>query len=364
MSDSVLSRRHFGRLLTAASLGAAAPAFAATGETSVNHPAPSHAHARRTRLVKPPRLRQGDVVGLIAPAGHTDDAGIEKAVKHIEELGFKARLGANLREVRGNYAGTVEQRLADLHAMFADKEVKAIWCVRGGSGAISLLAGINYKLIRANPKILLGYSDITALHLALHRHARLVTFHGPVAQSGASDYAREHMLALLCDPQPRTVIAMAEENRLRGATEPQYAIRTVHGGKATGPLIGGNLSLVSALAGTPYAADFRHGILFLEEVNEAPYRIDRWLTQLDLSVGFRHAAALMIGICEKCEGKDEDITLSLNDTLDIHLQPLKVPAVSGYSFGHIRHQFTLPVGINATLDTEAQTLTLLEAAVA
>jgi muramoyltetrapeptide carboxypeptidase len=368
MSDSVLSRRDFGRLLTAASLGAAAPAFAATGEP-VNHlppgPKPTLARApsRHTRLIKPPRLRQGDIVGLIAPAGHTDDAGIEKAVKHIEELGFKARLGANLREVRGNYAGTVQQRLDDLHAMFADREVKAIWCIRGGSGAISLLSGINYRLIRSNPKILLGYSDITALHLALHRHARLVTFHGPVAQSGASDYSRDHMLALLCDPQPRTVITMADENRVRAATEPQYAVRTVHGGIATGPLIGGNLSLVSALVGTPYAADYHHAILFLEEVNEAPYRIDRWMTQLDLSIAFKHAAALMVGICEKCEGKDEDVTLSLNDTLDIHLQPLKVPAVTGYSFGHIRHQFTLPVGVMATLDTEAQTLTLLEAGV-
>lgn len=218
MSDSVLSRRDFGRLLTAASLGVAAPAFAATGEAPVNQSTHAHTFARapsrHTRLVKPPRLRQGDVIGLIAPAGHTDDAGIEKAVKHIEELGFKAKLGDNLRAVRGNYAGTVQQRLDDLHAMFADREVKAIWCIRGGSGAISLLSGINYRLIRSNPKILLGYSDITALHLALHRHARLVTFHGPVAQSGASDYSREHMLALLCEPTPRTVITMADENRV------------------------------------------------------------------------------------------------------------------------------------------------------
>ena len=314
-------------------------------------------------LIKPPRLREGDLVGLIAPGGHTSDASIQKSVRNIEALGFRARLGANLREVHGNYAGSVQQRLADLHAMFADPEVKAIWCIRGGSGCISLLASIDYALIRANPKVLLGYSDITALHLAIHRHAGLVTFHGPVASSTPSPYATTHMLAVLMDPQPTYTIPMAMENARQAMAEPHYAIRTVHGGSATGPLMGGNLSLVSALAGTPYAADFRGSLLFIEEVNEAPYRIDRWMTQLDLSVGLSKAAGVMIGICDQCEGHDEEITLTLDQTLDIHLQPLKAPAVTGYSFGHIRNQFTLPMGIRATLDTERQTVTLLEAAV-
>jgi muramoyltetrapeptide carboxypeptidase len=319
--------------------------------------------AMKRPLIKPPRLREGELVGLIAPGGHTSDASIEKAVKRIEALGFRVKLGANLREVHGNYAGSVQQRIADLHAMFADPEVKAIWCIRGGSGCISLLSSIDYALVRANPKILLGYSDITALHLAILRHAGLVTFHGPVASSGQSDYSTQHMLAVLMDPAPTYTIPMAMENARRAITEPHYAIRTVHAGTATGPLIGGNLSMVSALAGTPYAADFRNGILFIEDVNEAPYRIDRWMTQLDLSVGFANAAGVMIGICDNCEGHDEDISLTLDQTLDIHLQPLKKPAVTGYSFGHIRNQFTIPMGIRATLDTERQTVTLLEPAV-
>jgi len=314
-------------------------------------------------LIKPPRLRQGDLVGLIAPGGRTSDPSIEKAVANIEALGFRVRQGANLRQVHGNYAGSVQQRVEDLHAMFADKEVKAIWCIRGGSGCISLLTSINYALIRANPKILLGYSDITALHLALHRHAGLVSFHGPVASSGISDYASTHLMAVLTEPQAGYTIPMALENSRRALEEPHFAMRTVHAGMASGPLMGGNLSLVSALAGTPYAADFRHSILFLEEVNEAPYRLDRWMTQLDLSVGFANAAAVMVGICENCGPEDEDISLTLDETLDIHLQPLAIPAVTGYSFGHIRNQFTLPVGVMATLDTERQTLTLLEAAV-
>ena len=133
--------------------------------------------------------------------------------------------------------------------------------------------------------------------------------------------------------------------------------------EATGPLVGGNLSLLSALAGTPYAADFRDSLLFIEEVNEEPYRIDRWMTQLDLSGGFERAAALVVGVCENCGPQGDGPSLTLNETLDVHLQPLNVPAVSGYSFGHIRNQCTLPLGVRARLDTAAQTLTLLEPAV-
>ena len=356
-SSKQISRRHFGTL--------AAAALALPGAASAaSHPLPHRpGHPMKRHLIKPPRLVEGDLVGLIAPSGHTSDASIEKSVRNIEALGFRCKQGENLRAVHGNYAGSVQQRLLDLHAMFADPQVKAIWCIRGGSGCISLLSQLDYALIRANPKVLLGYSDITALHLAIGRHAGLVTFHGPVASSTPSDYSTAHMLAVLMDPQPTYTIPMAMENDLRSRVEPHYAIRTVHGGQATGTLTGGNLSMVSALVGTAYAADFRDSILFIEEINEAPYRIDRWLTQLDLSLGLNKAAAVMIGICEHCGGADEDLTLTLDETLDIHLRPLTVPAVTGYSFGHIRNQFTIPMGVRARLDTERQTVTLLEPAV-
>jgi len=334
-------------------------------------PLPAGAAPRRRRtplprmkpLIKPPRLQPGDTVALIAPGGYATEKSIAKARRNIEALGLRVREGASLRAVYGNYGGSVPQRLADLHAMFGDPEIKMIWPIRGGSGCISLLAHLDFDLIRANPKILLGYSDITALHLAIHKHAGLVTFHGPVASSTMTDYSVEHMMAVLSDPQPRYTIPMALENSRRALEKPHFALRTVHGGTATGPLMGGNLSLVAALAGTPYAADVKDSILFLEEVNEAPYRIDRWLTQLDLSAGLNRAAGVMVGICEDCGPEHEDVSLTLDQTLDIHLQPLSVPAVSGYSIGHIRDQFTIPMGIRATLDTERQTVTLLEPAV-
>jgi muramoyltetrapeptide carboxypeptidase len=359
-SSDKISRRAFHSLVAAAALAnTGLPATATAATRARRHP---HPHPMK-HLIKPPRLRKGDLIGLIAPAGHTSDSAIEKSVQHIESLGFRVKPGRYLREVYGNYAGSVEMRLADLHAMFLDPEVKAIWCIRGGSGGISLLNRIDYELIRNHPKILLGYSDITALHLAIHRHSGVVTFHGPVASSTPSQYSYEHMMAVLTEPQPTYTIPMAPENKRRALTEPLYGTRTVHGGVATGPLIGGNLSLVSALCGTQYAADFRDSILFLEEVNEEPYRIDRWMTQLDLSVGFANAAAVMVGICEECGPLKDAVSLTLDQTLDIHLTPLKIPAVTGYSFGHIRNQFTIPVGVRARLDTEAQTLTLLEPAV-
>jgi muramoyltetrapeptide carboxypeptidase len=342
------SRRRFNAMMAAAALLPFASARAAS---------------TRTPLIKPPRLRRGDVVGLVAPGGYTSDASIEKAVQHIEALGFRVKQGNYLREVWGNYGGTVAARIADLHAMFRDPDVKAIWAIRGGSGCISLLRHLDYRLIRTHPKVLLGYSDITALHLAIHRHAGLVTFHGPVASSTPSEYSTEHLLAVLMDPRDAYTIPMSTENDRHALEEPWYATRTVHGGVAEGPLIGGNLSLVSALAGTPYAADFTGGLLFLEEVNEEPYRIDRWMTQLDLAVGFDKAAGVMMGICENCGPQGDGPSLTLDETFDVHLQPLRVPAVTGYSFGHIRNQFTMPVGIRGRLDTESRTVTLLEAGV-
>ena len=325
-----------------------------------SRPAFARTATHMTPLIKPPRLARGDVVGLVAPGGYTTDATIEQAVRHIEALGLRVKQGTYLREVWGNYGGTVAARIADLHAMFRDPQVKAIWAIRGGSGCISLLRHLDYRLIRTHPKILLGYSDITALHLAIHRHAGLVSFHGPVASSTPSDYSTQHLLAVLMEPRDSYTIPMSVENDLRALTDPWYATRTVHGGVTEGPLIGGNLSLVSALAGTPYAADFAGSLLFIEEVNEEPYRIDRWLTQLDLAVGLDKAAGVMTGICENCGPQGDGPSLTLDETLDVHLRPLRVPAVTGYSFGHIRHQFTLPVGVRARLDTEARTVTLLE----
>lgn len=363
-----IQRREFGKglvALTAAAFSAPGLAGASAAKRSIP---PENRSA--LKLVKPQALDHGAMVGLIAPGGIVDGAIIEKCERNLASLGFKVKLGKNIRAAHGGYAGTVAQRLEDLHAMFADKEVKAVWTARGGSGCSALLPHIDYTLIRTHPKILIGYSDITALHLAFYRMAGLVTFHGPAAWSTFSDYSVSQMQAVLMLPRSETEINMSIENSRKALEQPEYALRTLRHGIAEGRLVGGNLSVLTALIGTPYAAQLTGNLLFLEDVSEAPYRIDRMLTQLQQSVGglgrqdgLRHAAGVMLGVFSKARARDGDPSLTMAEVVNEHFGNLPVPALYGCSFGHISHQFTIPVGLRARLDTKQQTLTLLEPAV-
>jgi muramoyltetrapeptide carboxypeptidase len=315
------------------------------------------------RLLKPPRLKAKALVGLVAPGGVVGDATIQQCVANLEAQGFDVRVGNNIRAVHGGYAGTVEERLEDLHDMFTHREVAAIWTARGGSGALALLPRIDYGLVRRHPKILIGYSDITALHLAMLRHAGLVTFHGPVASSTFSDFSVGHMLGVLGEPTSTRVLPIAEENLARAEAEPQFKPRTFRAGTAEGRLAGGNLSLLCATVGTPYGIQGRGHLLFLEEVGEAPYRIDRMLMQLQLARVLPDASGVAMGVFQRCDPPDPEPSLSLAETLAERMAAVRVPAAYGFSFGHIPRQVTLPVGLRARLDTEGRTLTLLEPAV-
>lgn len=338
-------------------------------------PASGQSVGRLTRaasIIKPRRLKHGDLIGLIAPSGGSNSAYVEARVKHLEGLGFRVKLSRNILAVRGNTAGTPQQRVADLHDMFRDREVNAIWALRGGSGASQMLPLIDYRLIRNNPKIFIGLSDITALHLAIMKHSGLVTFHGPTAPGPTiSDYSMTQLQAVLMHPRDQTTIYMSDANRVEaenavpGAAE--YKLRTLTPGMAEGRLIGGNLAVLSALIGTPYAPDWRGALLFLEEIREAPYRIDRMLTQLKQSIPFNDAAGVMLGVFRRSMDAgaptDSEPRLSLEQAIDDHFAGLRVPAVYGFSFGHITNNFTIPLGVRARLDAGAQSLTLLEAAV-
>jgi muramoyltetrapeptide carboxypeptidase len=308
-------------------------------------------------------VRPGDLVGLIAPGGVMDDAQIEKAVRNIESMGLKVKPGAGLRLRRGNYAGTPYQQVEDFHAMVRDREVKAIWAGRGGSGCSLLLPLLDYKLIRAHAKVFIGVSDVTALHLAILRHAGVVTFHGPAGISTFSDYSVEHLRAAFMEPRPSYTIVGAEENRRRGESQPEFTERTITPGVAMGRLVGGNLSVLSALVGTPYAARMKGTIVFLEDINEEPYRINRMLTQLVQSGELPSAHGVMFGACAGCRTPAGEPALTLEETLRDRLEPLHVPAVTGLSFGHVAYHFTIPLGIRARLDATERTLTLLEPAV-
>lgn len=342
------SRRRFGAV--AAALVAAA-----------SLPAPARPATRA--LIRPPRLKRGDVAALVAPGGHLSDAEIERSVRNLESLGLAVKLGANVRLARGNYAGSPFQQAQDLHAMFADREVKAIWAGRGGSGGAQLLPHVDWDLVRKHPKILCGYSDVTALHLAMQRQAGLVSFHAPQAISTWSDYSREHLVAAIMEPRPGRVIRSAVENLAKAAKQPEFAERVVRPGIAEGPLTGGNLSVLSALAGSPYGAQMKGRVVFLEDIGEAPYRINRMLMHLTLTGDLPSAAGLMLGVFVKCHAPEGEASLTLEETLVDRAWPLGVPSAIGMSIGHIAHQVTLPLGIRARFDAGERTIALLEAAV-
>jgi muramoyltetrapeptide carboxypeptidase len=320
---------------------------------------------RAKKIIKPKRLRRGDTVGLIAPAGYVDDEEYQRAVLNLENLGFKVKPGKNVRRRKGYLAGTDKERLEDLHWAFGDAETKAVWCVRGGYGVTRILPAIDYELVRKNPKIFIGYSDITALHLAISQTTGLVTFHGPVASSEYSDYTKNHALNVLMNPSAPYKIEISDYNKANESS--LYKTQIITKGKARGELTGGNLSLLAALAGTAFALKNTKGkILFIEDVNEPPYKVDRMLTQLHQTIEMRALAGVAFGIFEDNNSRRrslENSSTSLLEVLRDRLGDLKIPVVYGLSFGHIRDQFTLPLGIEAELDAENATLTFLESGV-
>ncbi len=322
------------------------------------------------RLLKPPRLRERGVIGIVSPGSYMEADALEQCVRRIEGLGFSVRLGAHVLARRGHLAGTVTERVADLHTMFADDSVRAIWTSRGGYGCSGLLPYLDYGLIRRKPKILLGYSDITALLLGIYQRTGLVTFHGPVAWSSLTDFSVQHLLPLLMYPRAQTTLALAPENLAKALTNPFFKTRTLRAGvgqgTSQGRLLGGNLSVLCGLLGTPYMPGLRDAMLFLEEIGEPPKKIDRMLTQIAQQPDYAHMAGAVCGVFEKCGPTDTDPSLTLDEVLDSALSAQAAerwPAVYGYSFGHIAHQVTLPLGVRARLDSTAQTLTLLEPAV-
>jgi len=313
--------------------------------------------------LKAKKLNKGDTIGIISPGSYIDDRGFEKAVKNLESLGLKVKLSTNIRAKKGYLAGSDVQRLDDLHSMFADREVAGIWCIRGGYGCTRLLPNINYDLIRANPKPFIGYSDITALLQAIYIETGLVGFHGPVASSSFTRYTTRYIKRTLFQEKGELEIEFSRNNLRKGKRDTAYEKYTISPGKARGKLIGGNLSILASLAGTRWEVDIRDQILFIEDIGEKPYRIDRMLTQLRQSTNLRRARAIALGIFKDCEADRNALSLTLKQTLTDRLGDLNIPILYGFSFGHVADQFTLPIGIDAELDATRQTLTFLESGV-
>jgi muramoyltetrapeptide carboxypeptidase len=316
-------------------------------------------------LLRPKALRAGDTVGLVTPSSYVSDPDrLALAERTLDYFGLRVKWGRHVRKRSGYLGGTVEERVEDLHSMFRDPEVHAVFAIRGGYGAAQLLDRIDYALVRRNSKIFLGYSDITALHLAIRKKAGLVTFHGPVVLSGFSGFTQTWFRKALFSTEPLgSLTNPPETNRLR----PAHALRAVRPGRARGPLIGGNLTLISTTMGTPYEIETRGSILFLEDVDEQPYSVDRMLTQLRLAGKFDSVAGVIFGECSGCRPREFrpsfESTLSLGEVLDSILGDLKVPVLSGLTIGHTDDQLTLPLGVNAVLDADTGVLAVEEAGV-
>ncbi|MDO5506373.1 MAG: LD-carboxypeptidase [Pseudoxanthomonas suwonensis] len=341
------------RFITGTALAAAALPLLGMGG------ALAQGRAASSRRLLPVPLNAGDTVALVSPSAAMEDPdNFDVAQEVLEALGFKVRRGKYLDARRGHLAGTDAQRAGDINEAFADRSIKAVICARGGSGAARLLPLLDYDTIARNPKVLLGYSDITALHSAINARTGLVTFHGPNGSGSWNSFNADQFRSLFLQrelPRYRNVVETGDELVQRG-----NRTVTMQPGKVRGELVGGNLAVLSALAGSPYLPDFKGKILFLEDVSEAPYRIDRMMSTLKLMGALDAIAGFIFGECTDCSPGNGYGSLTLGEILDDYIRPLGIPAYRGAMIGHIRRQFIVPVGGQVELDADAGSFRLLE----
>jgi len=316
-----------------------------------------------SNTVKPKRLRPGMSVGLVTPASNVpEDQELHAAMDLVRSLGFSAEPAANLFSRTQYLAGTDQQRADDLNAMFADTDIDAIFCVRGGYGSGRLLRYLDYDMIAANPKVIMGYSDITSILNAIYLRTGLVTFHGPIAGGNFSNYTYEQYKKVLIEPTQIARIGEPPEFETRpGVVDWKNRLTTIVSGVAEGHLVGGNLSLMVTLVGTPFEPQFEGAILFLEDVDEPPYSVDRMLTHLWMAGKLEQVAGIVLGKFTD-DGYDSN-TFSMEEVLRDRLEPLGIPTLRGAMIGHIEDKTVVPLGVRARLDADAGALTLLESAV-
>lgn len=305
---------------------------------------------------KPPFLNPGDTVGVVAPASAVgSDDGLDRAEWWLRAMGLKPKFGRHAGDRFGYLAGTDADRAADINAMYRDPEVRAVFAVRGGWGAARLLPLLDWDAIRANPKLFIGFSDVTAVHMAFASRAGYATIHGGNATSSWPKEEWESLWRL----------AFSGEKVVLGGAEIEAAVgrpgRTIRGGTARGRLLGGNLTIISTLMGTGWLPDFQGAVLFAEDVDEAEYRIDRMFAQLKLAGVLDGLAGIVFGQCTECASTDPDYRgFTVDEVIDQYLSPLGIPAFTGANIGHVRNQLCLPSGAPVEIDGDARTLRLLE----
>ncbi len=306
--------------------------------------------------LKPPRLESGMAIGIIAPSSPLRIETFERGLENIQQAGFRTVLGDNIRASHGYLAGSDNDRANDLTEMFARKDIDAVFCACGGYGASRMADRVDWDVVAANPKIFVGYSDVTSLHLAFEHRTNQTTIYGPMVGTfgaGLSDLAQQTFWRLICSPEPHGTLDTGDAE-----------IRTVAGGKAKGRLAGGCLAILNAGIGTIDEPDFDGRIVLIEDIGDPLYRSDRFLVQLRRVGILEKAAGFVIGRLTDWEKEEKAPPVITPDDLwrDI-IAPLGKPAISGFPFGHVKNPLTLPLGCLAELDADTGTLTILAAAV-
>lgn len=310
------------------------------------------------KIVKPAKLLSGDLIGVISPASAVKDPiKVEKGVAYLEKLGYRVAVGKNVGKQTGYLAGSDDERLEDLHSMFKNKEVKAVMCLRGGYGTPRIADRIDYKLIAKNPKIFVGYSDITALQLSIFKKTGLVTFAGPMVAvdfwNDVNRFSEEFFWRIV-----------TSNKKVGKVSLPQGSIlKTVTKGKMKGRVIGGNLALITAMMGSPLVPKFDDTILMLEDVDEVPYRLDRMFNQLKIADVFNKAAGVLLGHFSDCEAKDDDPTFTVEEVVNNYFGKLKIPVVSNFQHGHIKEKLTVAFGTEIKINADKNCVEYLEPAV-
>lgn len=316
------------------------------------------------KVRKPPRLHLGDTVGLVAPAMFSDDlVQVEQIKETISGMGLVPKVGRHVTARFGYLAGSDQQRADDLNEMYADNEVRAVFAMFGGWGSARTLPFLDWATIRANPKLLIGSSDITALHLAFASKAGFPTIHGTNAAYSWREISWNNFWRLAFAAEMPTFVNPAAM-QTDGLDQERWRITTIREGKAAGRLLGGNLSVLTALVGTPWLPDFDGAILFLEDAGEAEYRIDRMLTQLAQAGIMAKVAGVVFGQCTRCSsGIPDYIGFTVPEILRQHTEPLGVPVFSGANIGHVSNQLSIPSGVHVEIDALAGSIRILEPAV-
>ncbi len=314
-------------------------------------------------VIKPNRLKAGDTIAVVGPAAPSyDREQVQITVESLEALGLKVQLGKHIFDRYGYLAGKDADRAADLNEAFANPNVQAIIAMHGGWGCARILPLLNYSVIQKNPKPLLGYSDITALLLGIHAETGLVTFHGPVGSATWNEFSTNYLRRLLFNGESLLMENPKDKEKLLAQVKDRTT--TLVKGKAKGKLIGGNLTVLCHIIGSSYLPDFKDKILFIEDIHEDIYSVDRMLTHLKLAGILDQIAGFVFGKCTDCEaGSGGYGSLTLWDLFDDHIVPLKKPAYTGAMIGHIKDKFTVPLGIEAEIDADLGTIQLLESAV-